>query len=144
MEVAERFWGKVNKNGPHGCWLWTDFVTSTGYGLFNRRSQTVKAHRIAYELEVGPIPQGLTLDHLCRVRHCVNPSHLEVVDMKTNILRGSGSPAQNARQTHCPFGHPYDLFNTIIRTNGARRCRECNRRQSIEFRRRKLFTPLEV
>lgn len=105
------------------CWLWTASIHPTGYGQF----QLGRAHRVAYELRNGPIPDGLTLDHLCRVRNCVNPDHLEPVTRKVNILRGMGLSAQRARQTHCTRGHPFDEANTHIRPNGTRRCRACDR-----------------
>lgn len=92
------------------------------------------AHRFAYELLVGPIPTGLTLDHLCRRPACVNPSHLEPVSLRDNILRGEGPVALGARVTHCPQGHPYDLFNTYIDPSGTRRCRTCHREQRRQDR----------
>ena len=81
-----RFWSKVKKS--RGCWLWQGAINTNGYGNFHNKGRTVKAHRFAYEICVGEIPKGLTIDHLCRVRHCVNPSHLEPVTMRENFLRG--------------------------------------------------------
>ncbi len=87
----------------------------------------VYAHRAAYELYVGPIPEGLTIDHLCRNTLCVNPAHLEAVTMRENILRGTGPSAQAARKTHCLRGHPFDDGNTLFRATGKRVCRACQR-----------------
>ncbi len=73
---------------PDGCWRWTGSVTPQGYGMFAFSDEGKRAHRVMYELLVGPIPEGLTLDHLCRVRHCVNPEHLEPVTLAENVRRG--------------------------------------------------------
>ena len=131
MSTDKRFWGKVDKGGPGGCWLWTSTMIPDGYGSFRIGSRVdgtrrrVLAHRFAYELLVGPIPEGLTLDHLCRVRRCVNPVHLEPVTGRVNTLRGENPLAKNARKTHCPQGHPYDLLNTYTDPAGRRHCRTC-------------------
>ena len=131
LSLAERFWAKVSKTD--GCWLWTASRNEKGYGYFAVGRQTTKAHRFAYELFVSPIPIGLTIDHLCRVRNCVNPAHLELVPLRDNILRGVSFTAQNAKVVCCPRGHTYDLFNTVVETKKgnrrSRHCREC-RRQS--------------
>ena len=136
------FWSKVDFNGPvpaarpdlGPCWLWHGSLVK-GYGSLvvdhpvNRR-KTGLAHRVAYEWVRGPIPAGLTLDHLCRVRRCVNPFHLEPVTNRENILRGESPAAQHTRVTACPQGHPYDHANTWIRIRrgGPQRvCRTCER-----------------
>lgn len=142
MMVNNRFWAKVNKDGPvpdyrpelGPCWFWTGAQTSDGYGQFWLGRKLVSAHRFAYELLVGPIPSGLTIDHLCRNHHCVNTDHLEPVTNEENVLRGNGYMACNARKTHCPQGHPYDAENTHRNRRGGRRCRECNREYSREWR----------
>lgn len=121
----ERFWEKVHKTET--CWLWTGGKTGSGYGIFGIQGRDWLAHRFAYQLLVGPIPTGFTLDHLCRIPLCVNPDHLESVTQQENTLRGIGPAAQNARKTHCPFNHPYDLLNTDFRARGGRRCRTCAR-----------------
>lgn len=126
MTFEERFWRYVNKTDD--CWLWTGFINSTGYAKFGTPS--LYAHRVAYELVVGPIPAGLELDHLCRTRHCVRPSHLEPVTHRENVLRGNGLAAQQARKTHCPKGHLYNEANT--RWYGNRRiCKQCNRERYV-------------
>src|ERR1035437_3014013 len=109
-----------------GCWLWTAAVDKDGYGLFKLSGRMVRAHRFAYEQAKGPIPHGLTLDHLCRVRCCVNPAHLEVVTVRENTLRGNGPAGRNARKTHCKQGHPYTESNTYQRhTERERICKTC-------------------
>ncbi len=125
IPVEERFWAKVDKRGPEGCWLWLGRKESKGYGQFECKGIFNVAHRFAYELLLGPIPEGLTLDHLCRNRACVNPDHLEPTLHRDNVLRGVNACATNARVTHCPEGHPYDLFNTYRMSNGGRACRKC-------------------
>src|SRR5690349_1913777 len=101
---AERFWPKVDKNGPvpikrpdlGPCWLWTKGCTPAGYGAFSIGHKHMAAHRFAYEVLIGPIRNGLDLDHLCRVRSCVNPSHLEPVTRSINLLRGDTIVAKRA------------------------------------------------
>lgn len=88
-------------------------------------------HRFAYTLFVGPIPPGHTIDHVkargCRFNDCSNPAHLEAVTMRTNVLRGDGLTAQNARKDQCSNGHPFDAANTYVAPNGQRQCRACKR-----------------
>lgn len=106
----QRFWAKVNKTP--GCWLWTA-ATSKGYGSFGMPDRRQRlAHRLSYELLVGPIPEGLVLDHLCRVRNCVNPAHLEPVTAAENTRRG-------LLRTRCHRGHVIDETPT------GRRCKTC-------------------
>lgn len=129
----ERFWPKVNKHGPipdyrpelGPCWVWTAAMATGGYGAFGVGRRKVYAHRFAYELLVGPIPEGLEIDHLCRVRACVNPTHLEAVTHRENDIRGFGASGIHARKTHCFRGHPFDENNTYKRANGKRVCRTC-------------------
>lgn len=89
---AARFWSYVRKTGPDECWMWTGAICGAprgkGYGHLNIGGRLVMAHRFAYELLVGPIPEGLVLDHLCREQYCVNPAHLEPVTQRTNVHRG--------------------------------------------------------
>lgn len=132
-DEASRFWPKVDKTGD--CWEWTAGKTKAGYGKFRVGSQTdgtrrlAEAHRWAYEHSVGPIPEGLELDHLCRNRACVNPAHLEPVTRRVNCLRGEGAVADNARKTHCPKGHAYVGDNVLPhgKDGTARKCRECRK-----------------
>ena len=122
VPLADRFWPKVRKTD--GCWEWTACRTRSGYGNIGMGDRVLFAHRVAYELCVGPIPPGLTLDHLCRNRGCVNPAHLEPVTMRENLRRGMSPVGIEARTTHCPRGHAYDQENTEVR-RGRRHCRLC-------------------
>lgn len=108
------------------CWLWTNARTK-GYGSMFYLGKLRQAHRVVYEIYRGPIPVGLQLDHTCRQRGCVNPSHLRAVTCRENLL-APGSKAHAARQaatTHCPSGHPYDPPETYSGTR--RHCRTCSR-----------------
>lgn len=142
--LEERLWPKVDKNGPvpaakpelGPCWLFTGTHSGSGYGNISHQNRGVYAHRAAYELLVGPIPLGFELDHLCRVRHCVNPRHLEPVTRTENILRGEGACAKNSRKTHCINGHPFDEVNTRWRPNGQRTCRACERSTGLRATRK--------
>jgi len=121
---VRRFWERVHKTD--GCWLWTGALNDEGYGAVRGpNKKNTRAHRFAYEITVGPIPPGLTLDHLCRTRNCVNPAHLEPVTNKENLLRGEGWAAKNARKTHCVHGHEFTPDN--IYTIPGRTWRECRK-----------------
>ncbi len=119
------------------CALWTLSLGSTGYGQMNFQRTTRKAHRVAYECMVGPIPPGLVIDHLCRNPRCVNPEHLEPVTHAENIRRGNSlivTLARQAAKTHCPRGHPYSGRNLVLSSTGARQCRECRRTHLARWR----------
>lgn len=122
--AADRFWNLVEVTDS--CWLWTGHVLRSGYAGFYTPGKVWKAHRWSYTQMCGPIPDGLQLDHLCRVRHCVNPEHLEPVTPRENVRRGIGIPAQNAQKTHCKHGHPLEGDNVIL-VPGGRKCRTCRR-----------------
>jgi hypothetical protein len=128
-KARESVWQRISPEPNSGCWLWTGSVNKAGYGLFWTGAAQRLAHRCSYELHVGPIPAGLTLDHLCRVRCCVNPDHLEPVTQGDNARRspiiGIRSGELQRSKTHCPKGHAYTGENLIIRENGWRRCRAC-------------------
>ena len=133
--LPQPFRAKVHKT-IGGCWLWTARQNSTGYGYFWHSGSNVLAHRFSYERLIGPIPTALTLDHLCRKRLCVNPSHLEPMTLRQNILRGVGITARLARLTHCHLGHPFDLFNTHVYRN-KRYCRACRQERKRKYRKNK-------
>jgi hypothetical protein len=126
---------------PSGCWNWTGYRNGDGYAIGHHRGRWVRAYRFSYEVFVGPITGGLTIDHLCRNRGCVNPEHLEAVPLRTNVLRGDGVGVRNARKTHCANGHPFDEENTLPDERGWRVCKICRREQTRaanERRRRRL------
>lgn len=133
-DPVERFWEKVDKNGPNGCWIWIGLRTAHpvfDYGrFFFSKNVAVAAHRFAWQLLNGPVPEGLELDHLCRNPPCVNPDHLEAVTHQENILRGNSVPAGNANATHCVHGHPFDEANTYYASDGSRSCRACGRERA--------------
>lgn len=126
LESSLEWWKSRTVVGDNGCVLWVGAIQSNGYGHFRIDKSFVKAHRFAYETFRGPIPSGLCIDHLCRVRRCVNPNHLEAVTHKVNTLRGDTVTAKNAQKTRCNYGHEYTAENTIVRSDGGRRCRACN------------------
>lgn len=122
-----RFFSYVDKNGPNGCWIWTGAINGAGYGSFYYKGRQVKAARWIYEQMVGPIPDGLVLDHyVCNNPRCVNPNHLRPCTQKKNVLRGFSPPAKNAKKTHCPQGHPYSEENTRLDKYGGRHCKICD------------------
>lgn len=110
---------------PSGCIEWTGSRDKLGYGHMAFNGRPALVHRVNYELFVGPIPDGLVLDHLCRNPPCVNPEHLEAVTQGENINRGKSHVALNRFKTHCPHGHPYSGDNLISRRVGSRACRTC-------------------
>lgn len=133
-EIAEyarqRFMRKIEKR-DNGCWDWIGPVLPSGYGVFSLgvNMRSVYAHRVSYVLFRGDFDLGMDLDHLCRNRKCVNPSHLEVVDRKTNLLRGSTIVAEAAAKTHCISGHeltPDNVYMYLQRGRFyTRRCNQC-------------------
>jgi hypothetical protein len=124
VTAERRFWEKVDKRGPDECWRWTGALSSKRYGTLTMgHRDRVPAHRFAYELLVGPIPDGLEIDHLCRNTRCVNPAHMEPVTHRENGLRGTSKAAENARKTHCVRGH--SLADAYIYKGGRRQCRTC-------------------
>jgi hypothetical protein len=117
-----------------GCWRWTARLNADGYGQLKLNRRTVRAHRVAYELFRGPLPEGKIGDHQCRNHWCVNPWHIEPSTTKDNVLSGVGITAQNARKTHCPQGHPYNEQNTRRDKKGFRYCRPCQKEAMRRWR----------
>ena len=137
MSMEDRFWSKVDKNFL-GCWYWVASVNDRGYGTFQVFKRPKKAHRVSYEMFKGKIPDGLELDHLCRVRNCVNPDHLEAVTHKENVLRGSSFVSEQAHRTHCKRGHELSGDNLLPHKlkKGLRACKACNTEQVNMYRNR--------
>lgn len=134
-----RFWSHVDVRGPDECWPWTGRIHDNGYGTVRWNGKTDSPHRASYMIANGSIPDDTVVDHTCHNgdplcpsgkdclhRRCTNPAHLEAVPFQTNVLRGNGRAAQNARKTGCPQGHPYDEANTVV-YRGGRYCRACQR-----------------
>lgn len=145
--LEERFMAKVViPANPDGCWIWTGAEAGrqgARYGRIwaGRRSAAghpcaEQAHRVSYELFVGPIPEGLELDHKCRTTLCVNPKHLEPVTYLENQRRGFAPMQAQRLQTHCKRDHPFNDQNTYT-WRGTRRCRVCQADDSRRYRERK-------
>lgn len=129
----ERVLEQLDRSGD--CWLPTSRLNSDGYAVVSVAGHQHRLHRFVYELLVGPIPEGMHLDHLCRVRHCANSAHLEPVTCKINLDRSPFSAnSQNQAKTYCDSGHPFDEANTYIRKDGTRACRTCVRLATRRWR----------
>jgi hypothetical protein len=128
-----RFWANVKKIRGH--WMWQGRPNAWGYGRLVVDGVLTYAHRFSYTLLVGPIPEGLGIDHLCRVKLCVRPDHLEPVTTQVNTLRGEAPSAINAAKTHCPKGHELVGAN-LYEWRGHRRCRPCNTETARRYRHR--------
>ena len=131
--AIERFSEKYLPEPNTGCWLW-ESATTRGYGVIHIAGGVQYAHRFSYEHFVGPIPKGLSIDHLCRTPLCVNPAHLEPVTPRENTARGIGPSAKAARTGICKSGHDLVGDNGYRRTNGMRGCHACDRYKYRKFR----------
>jgi hypothetical protein len=125
MPIADRFWPKVVRDEDHLCWEWQGLKLPAGYGVLkglpgSPKSQLL-AHRVSWEINIGPIPSGLCIDHLCMNKSCVNPAHMELV------TRGENSMRAMLGRTHCKHGHLFSEENTAVGRNGRRVCRACSR-----------------
>lgn len=138
-EVA-RFWSYVDKRSTDACWPWLRATPAPGYGEFSGGGTRVKAHRASFYINIGPIPDGMVIDHVCRNRACVNPAHLRAVDHRTNSIENSTSfAARNAQKTHCPKWHVLAGSN-LVPSQKTRKCRIClNERQVLRNRRRRAL-----
>jgi hypothetical protein len=139
--LKDRFYSNVSLPNEDGCMLWTGTLVpkkGKGYGVFSFAGIRVYAHRLAYELLVGPIPEGLQIDHVkawgCRSTACCNPDHLEPVTQEENLRRSDGIGQRHARKTHCVNNHPFSKENTRILPNGSRQCRQCRRDYANKYR----------
>lgn len=122
----DRLWSRAEEN-ENGCWIWTGSRYKAGYGRFYLGQEDVYAHRVMYMIFIGEIPKDLHTDHLCRVRECCNPEHLQPVTCRENIMRSPIAPAAiNASKTHCKRGHPLSGDNLGVDANGGRHCRTCS------------------
>lgn len=133
-DVKARVLAKVNLT-ESGCWVWTGRRDRDGYGLMKIGRAPRFVHRVSFEAWMGPIPEGLQIDHLCRVRDCCNPEHLEPVTSRENTMRSPIAPAAvNSRKTHCDSGHALDGGNVYVDATRSRRCRECRRQATARWR----------
>lgn len=139
--ILARLWRHIEPEPMSGCWIWIANRFWDGYGQTHIGSKTdgsvrkVRVHRLMYEHARGQIPEEMTLDHLCRVRACVNPAHLEVATVRENILRGESPSAQASRATHCRHGH--SLHDAYTNYRGNRQCRPCQIAHSKRLRDRR-------
>jgi hypothetical protein len=136
--LETRFERFVSPEPNSGCWLWTGAGDRDGYGNFSVNRKFISAHRFSYGLYTAKIPSGFEIDHLCHVRCCVNPAHLEAVTRAENIRRQRPRGKRTAFNTHCFRGHERDRENTYISPTGTRHCRKCNRIAGIKYKRKTM------
>jgi hypothetical protein len=136
VPLETRLWSRIKRQGARDCWPWLGTLTRWGYGKIEINGKTRHVHRVVYELLVGPIPDGMDIDHLCHGpdcepgphcphRSCENPAHMEPVTTGENVRRGFSLSSVNREKTHCPRGHPYSAENTRLNSRGQRVCRTC-------------------
>ncbi len=135
QRVLDRVWDRIDQRTTDECWPWKLSLNSKGYGQIGwwagGRSHMTSAVRAVWTSLHGPIGAGLVIDHLCRVRSCCNPNHLEPVTPLENTRRGEGPSGLAARRTHCPAGHPYSSENTRMDKRGYRVCRSCSQNRVL-------------
>ncbi|MEW5658304.1 HNH endonuclease signature motif containing protein [Streptomyces cinereoruber] len=135
VSPIDRFFTKVRQDGE--CWVWAGQSTG-GYGTFAIGERRLRAHRWLYEQMRSEIPEGLHLDHLCRVTLCVNPWHMEPVTNRVNVLRGTSPLALQAARKACVHGHEFTEENTRVDWRGHRNCRTCSRVKSARRQAKKM------
>ena len=133
--LPKRFWDKVHADPVGGCWLFVAATDPNGYGKFRWGRGMRSAHHVTMEAAELPRPRGLVTDHLCRVRCCVNPDHLEYVTQGENVRRGDSPGALSVRTGECSAGHPLSGGNLVVRSDGWRQCRRCHNRTDASRRR---------
>ncbi len=148
IKFIERIKTKILIEPYSGCWLWTAGTRTWGYAQTSLKNKTYSAHKVLYEDKFGKVPDGLELDHLCKVKCCVNPSHLEAVTHTENVRRGRALEAirrERLSRTHCKWGHEFTTENTLSKTNGARGCRICTniRQREAYYKNKKDLDQLE-
>jgi hypothetical protein len=136
MNLPERLESRIERIPESGCWIWTGSMSFQGYGHITESGKVKKAHRVVYEASGKIIPHGLFLDHLCRVRACVNPAHLEPVTHRTNVLRGISFAAFNAKKEFCDNGHQLTEDNLVNFIKDRRQCKKCWAKYRRETKRR--------
>ena len=128
----DKFLAKFDYRGENGCWIWQGYTMPSGYGQTTLKSKHYYIHRVMYEIRNGSIPDGMTIDHLCRTRNCGNPNHMEPVPQGVNTLRGECNAGQNSRKTHCSnCGNEYDYF-----WRNHRACTNCRNQRNREYQKR--------
>lgn len=136
QDTLDRLLSRV-RSQPNGCWMWTGSLTDEGYGQIhfwiNKRKITRRVSRVSFEIFIRTLGKREIPDHLCRNRGCINPTHMEPVSNRTNVLRGVGPTARNARKTHCKRGHAFTPENTYT-TQNMRHCRKCRAARMRTYR----------
>lgn len=133
IPIEERFWLYVKKGKPNECWLWTGahgrygMISTMKFRPNSKKHFYTSSHRLSYEIEHGPIPNGFLVHHICNNTLCVNPSHLELRTPKTHTIENNSIQGKNYRKSYCKRGHPFDETNTVIDAHGYRQCRICNK-----------------